>query len=66
METIKLEDGRVVARKDYIFAKTKALQEYGYTELTEKEVADQLDKILKSEELSVIGLFMEDDIDNGE
>ena len=65
METVKLEDGRLVAKKDYITAKTKALKEYGYTDLTEKEVSDQLDKILKGESLSVIGMFMEDDIDNG-
>ena len=65
METIKLEDGRIVAKKDYITAKTKALKEFGYTDLTEKEVAEQLDKILKKEELSIIGMFMEDDIDNG-
>lgn len=61
---LKLEDGRVVSKKDYITAKTKSLQEFGYTNLTEKEVSIQLDKILKGEELSVIGMFMEDDIDN--
>ena len=65
METVKLEDGRIVAKKDYITAKTKALKEFGYTNLTEKEVAEQLDKILKGEKLSVIGMFMEGDIDNG-
>jgi hypothetical protein len=64
MATIKLEDGRVVSKKDYITAKTKALKEFGYTSLTEKEVSEQLDKILKGEELSVIGMFMKDDIDN--
>lgn len=62
-ETITLKDGRVVLKSDYITAKTKDLQEYGYATLTEEEVKTQLNKILYGDiNLSVIGLFMEDDI----
>ena len=62
-ETVTLQDGRVVSKADYITAKTKDLQEYGYTTLTEDEVKVQLNKILYEDiDLSVIGLFMKDDI----
>ena len=47
METIRLKDGRIVGKKDYIKAKTKDLKEFGYYELTENEVSCQVDKILK-------------------
>lgn len=63
METIRLKDGRIVGKKDYIKAKTKDLKEFGYYELTENEVSCQVDKILKGGNLSVIGKFMEDDIE---
>jgi hypothetical protein len=53
---------RLVRTKDYIKAKTKQLIEFGYPDLTEAEVRDQLVAISKGEELSVIGKFMEDDI----
>lgn len=53
----------VVAKTDYIKAKTKDLIEFGYTTLTEQDVADQLEKILTHDkELSIIGAFMKDEI----
>lgn len=64
-ETIKINlDGetRTVPKKAYIKAKTGDLQNFGYTNLTEKEVEIQLEKILKGEELDIIGMFMESDI----
>jgi hypothetical protein len=53
---------RTVLTSDYIAAKTKALREYGYGTLAEHEVARQLDQIMKDGELSIIGMFMKDDI----
>lgn len=62
MSYLELTDGRVVQKKDYIKAKTKMLVEFGYLNLTEKEVSEQLNKIINNEKLSVIGMFMQDDI----
>lgn len=63
-ETIKLKDGRKVLKTDYVTAKTKALQQFGYEDLTEKEVSEQVDKILANDEnLNVIGHFCISDID---
>lgn len=62
---IKIDlDGNVreVLKIAYIKAKTKDLQNFGYTTLTEEEVSNQLEKILKGEDLDVIGMFMESDI----
>ena len=47
---------------NYVKAKTKALREFGYTDLTEIEVTEQLQKILANEELNIIGMFIEKDI----
>lgn len=69
METIKLNDGRVVSKSDYIKAKTKDLIEFGYSSLTEEVLSEQLDKILSNapeSELNVIGLFCKSDIKNNE
>lgn len=62
MKTIELSNGKIVLRKDYISAKIKDLQDFGYPNLTEKDITEQLEKILKKEELSVVGMFMQDDI----
>lgn len=52
-----------VSAEKYINAKTKSLQEFGYTNLTETEVENQLKKILNGDkDLDVIGMFMESDI----
>jgi hypothetical protein len=49
---------------DYISLKTKDLIEFGYSQLTEQEVFEQVEKILNGDkDLSVIGLFCEDDLD---
>lgn len=54
---------RRVDTKDYIKAKTLDLIEFGYNTLTEKEVEDELIKILnKDTNLTVIGHFIKDDI----
>ena len=51
----------VVAKKDYVAAKTKDLKEFGYNNLTEQEVEVQLDKIMSGEKTDVIGGFIERD-----
>jgi hypothetical protein len=64
-------DGRrgTVPRAAYIAAKTKQLREFGYADLSEKAVADQLDLVLAGKKvgtgLDVIGGFIEGDIDLG-
>ncbi len=60
-ETLTLADGRTVLMQDYITAKTKDLRE-SYADLTEEDVAEQLEYIMNGEALSVIGYFMKDDI----
>lgn len=62
MEKIVLTDGRTVSKKDYIEAKTKDLIEFGYTSLTEKEVEEQVEKVLQKGELTIIGHFCKGDI----
>ena len=61
MKEITLSSGKTVSKQSYITAKTKDLKAFGYN-VTEETVLEQLDKILKDEKLSVIGMFMEDDI----
>jgi hypothetical protein len=64
MEEVKLSNGMMVLKSNYIKLKTKDLKEFGYTNLTENEVAEQVEKILKKEDdLSVIGMFCKDDFD---
>jgi hypothetical protein len=66
MEEIKLINGEKVLKSNYVRLKTKDLIEFGYTDLTEKEVSEQVDKILKGvkdDDLSVIGLFCKGDLD---
>lgn len=56
---------RRVAKSDYIAAKTKQLREFGYGNLTESDVAEQLDILLhKSDDpdLSVIGMMMKGEV----
>ena len=53
---------RQVLKRDYIRAKTRDLKEYGYASLTEKDVEEQLEKVLANEELTVIGMFIQKDI----
>lgn len=54
---------RTVARKDYVTAKTKQLREFGYEDLSEADVSEQLDKVLANDsKLTVIGIFMKDEV----
>lgn len=53
---------RTFIKSDYVYGKTRDLQEYGYTSLSEAEVEAQLNKVLDGEEgLSVIGHFIKGD-----
>lgn len=53
-----------VLKSNYVKLKTKDLIEFGYTKLTEGEVSEQVDKIIKGDkDLSVIGMFCKDDLD---
>jgi hypothetical protein len=64
MEEIKLSNGMKVLKSNYVKLKTKDLIEFGYAKLTEQEVSEQVDKILKGDkDLSVIGMFCKDDLD---
>ena len=63
MKDITLSNGMKVSKAKYAELKTKDLIEFGYSTLTEKEVLEQVDKILKGDtNLNVIGRFCEDDI----
>lgn len=54
---------RSVYAEDYIKAKTKQLQEFGYTNLTEETVRKQLTKVLaKDKNLDVIGGFIKEEV----
>jgi hypothetical protein len=60
---ITLSNGNKVLKSNYIRLKTRDLIEFGYSNLTEQEVSEQVDKILnKQDDLSVIGMFCKDDI----
>jgi hypothetical protein len=66
-ETIKInhpekDETMVVEKAKYVRAQTRALQEYGYSDLTEAHVSGQIDKALKGEKLDVIGMFIEKDL----
>lgn len=64
-DTIKIKVNdivKIVSTKDYITAKTKQLQEFGYEKLTESEVKNELEKIYNNKKLTVIGMFMVEDI----
>lgn len=64
MDKIKMSNGNVVLKSDYIKLKTKDLIEFGYNNLTEDEVAEQVDKILRKDgDLNVIGMFCKGDLD---
>jgi len=64
MEEIKLSNGMNVLKSNYVKLKTKDLIEFGYSSLTENEVSEQVDKIVKGEkDLSAIGMFCKDDLD---
>lgn len=70
IQTIKIrltewDKPRLVSKTDYIKAKTKQLREFGYEGLSEAHVTEQLEKVLAghgSGDLTVIGLFMRDEV----
>ncbi len=64
MEEITLaHTGAKVLKANYIKLKTLDLIEFGYSNLTEKETEEQVDKILKGDsDLSIIGEFCKEDI----
>ena len=51
-----------IDRDQYVKAKTRQLREFGYNDLTEQQVDEQITKILNGEPLDVIGLMMEDEV----
>lgn len=53
---------KTVPALSYIKAKTVALRNFGYTNLTEETVMKQILAILNKEKLDVIGLFMEGEV----
>jgi hypothetical protein len=57
---------KTVSRSVYAKAKLKQLREFGYTSLTLSEIENQISAILEGVEfgdgLTVIGMFMEDEI----
>jgi hypothetical protein len=63
MEEVTQSNGMSVLKSNYVKFKTKDLIEFGYTSLTEEEVLEQVDKLLKKDvNLSVIGLLCKDDL----
>lgn len=61
-------DGKecVADRAKYVTTKTKQLIDFGYSSLTEKEVDEQIDALLAKkkfdEGLTIIGMFMQDEV----
>ena len=66
LKTIKVKinyEPRSVYVQDYVRAKTKDLQEFGYSTLTEKSVLASVRRVLNKEKLTdVIDHFVKDDI----
>ena len=62
-DSLKLADGKSVPTGAYVKAKTKDLREFGYPKLEEATVREQLHFILAKKPLSVIGMFMVDEIE---
>lgn len=61
--TIEIDDKtKRVSTNDYVKAKTRQLQEFGYPTLNEAEVRSQLEKLIAGETLSVIGMFMQGEV----
>jgi intergrase/recombinase len=53
----------IVKLNAYCKAKAKDLREFGYNSVTENSIREELNKFAVGEEVSVIGMFMEDDLD---
>ena len=55
------DEGKILTTQ-YVRAKTRDLRKFGYNDLTEDVVREQIAAILAGEKLSVIGMFIEGDI----
>jgi hypothetical protein len=57
-------DGKemTVTRKSYAAAKAKQLREFGYNGLTTEDVTEQIDALLAGNKLTVIGMFLKDEV----
>ena len=62
MVKIELNTGKIIHKKDYIMAMTIVYQKMGNTALAENDIAEQLEKIIKGERLTIVGMFMRDKI----
>lgn len=51
-----------IDRDAYVAAKTKQLRDFGYGDLTEQQVDEQITRILTGQPLDVIGMMMENEI----
>lgn len=60
---VTLKNGKSYLKTDYISAKTKDLITFGYSDLTEKTVTEQLENIKIGKPLNIIGMFMKDDFE---
>jgi hypothetical protein len=49
-------------KEKYIKKKLRDLREFGYPNLTEDEVRQQLEKVLNDEPINVIGMFIKSDV----
>ena len=57
------DETKSVYAEDYIKAKTKQLREFGYSNLLENTVREQLAKVLaKDKNLDVIGMFIKEEV----
>jgi hypothetical protein len=63
--TVDYKTKRVLT-KDYVMAKTKSLREFGYDDLKEKTVEDELLKVLNKGKLSVIGMFIKGEVERAD
>lgn len=51
-----------VPREKYVAAKTAQLREFGYSDLSEKTVDEELSALLAGKPLTIIGKFMEGEV----
>ncbi len=64
MEEIKLFNGDMILKSNYIKLKTAHLIEGGYNGITEDEISQQLEKVITNDpDLSIIGRLCKIDLD---
>jgi len=59
--TVDYKD-KIVLTEKYVDAKTKQLKEFGYDDLTRDELREQLLRVLNGDKLTVIGMFMQNEV----